>query len=67
MSQRQCREADREAPSSVPQTLATRWPSLKDSLCALTEALDKAREDYNAADHSSSVDFSSLDSRLRGK
>lgn len=41
--------------------------SMKDSLCALTEALDKAREDYNAADHSSSVGFSSLDSRLRGK
>ena len=41
--------------------------SMKDSLEALAGALDKAREDYNAADHSSSVDFSNLDSRLRGK
>lgn len=40
--------------------------SMKDSLEAFAGALDKAREDYNA-DHSSSVDFSSLDSRLRGK
>ena len=40
---------------------------MKDSLEAFAGALDKAREDYNAADHSSSVDFSSLDSRLRGK
>ncbi len=51
----------------MPQTLATRWAKKqKDSLEAFTEALDKAREDYNA-DHLFEVDFSSLDRRLRGK
>lgn len=40
---------------------------LKKSLDALEEALEKACQDYNATDHSSSIDFSNLDSRLRGK
>lgn len=41
--------------------------SVKDSSKTSAGALDKVREDYNATDHSSSVDLSSLDSRLRGK